>query len=550
MRIIKNTILMFLLLFNISYADFCVMPPHDDLIKNDPTVLLKQKTILQTMQRFDDKIDEPQKIDLNFIQELQMNKDGLSLNSFNVQTSFNVLAICFDTPDKKFVTPLTFFDSLMFSNNQETTNNLKFGSVKNYYLYNSYQRFNITFVILPSEIGAITLDSNYNYYVNNSYGLGQYPNNSQKAFEDILVKADPLVNFADFDNDKNGYVDGVIVFHPGSGAEFSGNTQDIWSHKWSIYAKRYDNVWVQNYSMQPEFWSATKPMTIGVVAHETGHLFGLPDLYDTDNSSRAIGKFSLMAGGSWNISLGEKPAPIDGWCRKKLGNLFSEIVDIKSRNVNTTLLPSENTPRIFRMSITDKEYYLVENLQNEGLPTKGIAIWRCDETYHGSGNNRNEWYPPTRMTNVNYWVALIQPNNLWELEKNISSGKLGCLFTAGNSFTVAGQPSSSFYGRDSSLIEVTNIIQTNNPVQGTYTATISTCDCPTQGDINQDGNVDAFDISACVGVAFEGEEATQVAQCQYFLEDVNCDLIINSFDVITMINNVIRHKDFPKKFCQ
>ncbi len=42
-------------------------------------------------------------------------------------------------------------------------------------------------------------------------------------------------------------------------------------------------------------------MTCGVFAHEMGHAaFGLPDLYDTDNSSEGLGNWSLMAGGSWN----------------------------------------------------------------------------------------------------------------------------------------------------------------------------------------------------------------------------------------------------------
>ena len=130
--------------------------------------------------------------------------------------------------------------------------------------------------------------------MNNAYGLGAYPNNTQKLCEDLVDLVDPLVDFSDYDNDNNGYVDGLVLIHPGRGAEFSGSTSDIWSHKWGISPRNRDGVNIMNYSIQPEYWNAPGDITIGVYAHEIGHLFGLPDLYDTDNSSKGIGKWSTI----------------------------------------------------------------------------------------------------------------------------------------------------------------------------------------------------------------------------------------------------------------
>ncbi len=48
-------------------------------------------------------------------------------------------------------------------------------------------------------------------------------------------------------------------------------------------------------------------MTHGVYVHEFGHAFGLPDLYDVDYSSKGVGHWSLMSGGSWNGNLGRYP---------------------------------------------------------------------------------------------------------------------------------------------------------------------------------------------------------------------------------------------------
>ena len=51
---------------------------------------------------------------------------------------------------------------------------------------------------------------------------------------DAAVAADPAVNFAPYDNDGNGFVDAFIVVHAGSGGEETGNSGDIWSHKWTL----------------------------------------------------------------------------------------------------------------------------------------------------------------------------------------------------------------------------------------------------------------------------------------------------------------------------
>ena len=66
------------------------------------------------------------------------------------------------------------------------------------------------------------------------------------------------------------------------GCGASGNIGDIWSHKWRISTQTRDGKTISRYFMAPE------DGRVGVMAHELGHLLlGLPDLYDTDYSSRA-----------------------------------------------------------------------------------------------------------------------------------------------------------------------------------------------------------------------------------------------------------------------
>ena len=58
-------------------------------------------------------------------------------------------------------------------------------------------------------------------------------------------------------------------------------------------------------------------MPIGTIAHETGHTFGLPDLYDTSGNTEGIGEWGIM--GSGNYTKANSPAGFDAWSRAELG---------------------------------------------------------------------------------------------------------------------------------------------------------------------------------------------------------------------------------------
>ena len=88
-----------------------------------------------------------------------------------------------------------------------------------------------------------------------------------------------------------------------SGADY---TDRIWSHRWSIPTwTSAEGVRVSDYHISPSLWdtSGTAPGRIGVICHETGHFFGLPDLYDTNGGGEGIGSYCLMAN-----SVGALPA--------------------------------------------------------------------------------------------------------------------------------------------------------------------------------------------------------------------------------------------------
>ncbi|HWR83752.1 MAG TPA: M6 family metalloprotease domain-containing protein, partial [Candidatus Deferrimicrobium sp.] len=226
---------------------------------------------------------------------------------------FRVLAILVQFSDHPGATAASFFDSLMFDSAGRT--------VADYYSEISYGQIDIVTVNLPSSLGWRTAPQTYAWYVNGQNGTGSYPQNSQKLTEDLVDQVDPIVNFANYDNDANGYVDVLVIVHSGTGAEYSGSSNDIWSHKWGITPRLKDGVYISDYTVQPEFWSAPGDMTIGVYSHELGHGFGLPDLYDVDYSSNGVGRWCIMSFGSWlgPTGFGESPAHPCAWSRTQMG---------------------------------------------------------------------------------------------------------------------------------------------------------------------------------------------------------------------------------------
>ena len=370
-----------------------------------------------------------------------------------VSGNFKILTLLIDFSDNAASVNAAEFDTLVYIDVS--------GSVNNFYRENSYNNLSIVSPIYPSSLGWYRAPQTYAFYVNNNYGYGSYPQNSQKLVEDLIALADPSVDFSQFDNDLDGTVDGLIIAHAGPGAELTGLTTDIWSHKWGITPQMRDGVWISTYCINPEYWVTPGDITLGVYCHELGHVLGLPDLYDTDNSSRGIGSWSLMAGGSWNGSLGASPAHLDAWSRIFLGFLSPTVPSFDQYGVSFPQVETNQTIyKLWTNGAPISEYFLVENRQQVGydtwLPSSGMLIWHIDDD---RPDNDSEWYPGYTSFG-HYKVALEQADGLWDLEKNIDSGDSGDPYpgsTLNTAFSGVSTPNSDAYSGTPTQVEVSNI---------------------------------------------------------------------------------------------
>jgi immune inhibitor A len=352
-----------------------------------------------------------------------------------------VAVVLVDFSDKVMTATKAHFEELFFSLGALAT-----GSVREYYREVTHGLVDIQ----GQVVGTYRMPRTMAQYAHGAAGTGAALPNARTMAKDAAVASNPAINFANYDNDGNGFVDAFVVVHAGTGGEQSGNPGDIWSHKWVLDGGEYTadgSTKIYAYLTVPE------DCKVGVCAHELGHLlFGFPDLYDTDGSSEGIGNWCLMAGGSWNNN-GNTPAHPSAWCKCQQGwvnqvNQTTNQNNVAIEDVKTGF----NVHRLWKNGAASSEYFLVENRQktlfDRFLPKEGLLIWHIDDAV---ASNTNE---------AHYKVGLMQADNLRDMELNHNRGDGGDVYpgTANNrNFNNSTSPSSKSYAGSNTCVAVNNI---------------------------------------------------------------------------------------------
>ncbi len=291
-------ILIFIYLFVIAGSLFS-MPPHPDLLEE----MRRQGKMPQLTAG------------LNLMQEKGMNTPPLNAVPTTGPIRALVILISYSNTAMDASSDIAFYENIINGTGALTT--------QQYYLDMSDDQLSLTCDI----VGPYTADETLAHYGNNVGGI-----QANDAFPAELVgEAIDLaeingVDFSPYDNDGDGEVEMIIIIHAGRGEETGAAPETIWSHKWDLNSsgegeRIYDAKTINTYTIQPEYVFTVGDSTIGVLTHELGHIFGLPDLYDTSNATYGVGDWSLMASGSWNgpAGKGSVPAPMLAWERDKLG---------------------------------------------------------------------------------------------------------------------------------------------------------------------------------------------------------------------------------------
>ena len=373
-------------------------------------------------------------------------------NEFPNSGNRKVLVLLIQYPDLQQEYSRVDFQNMM---NQPNYNNT--GSFRDYFLKNSFNQLDLN----TDVFGWYTSEENYAYYGN--------VNGSSRAMQLVAEALDAAeaagVDFSKYDNDDDGELDGIVIIHSGPGAEVGAQNQYIWSQRNRLteqYRRNYDGTLIEQFIINPE----TRPwgmVGIGVFCHEFGHLLGLPDLYDLDNSSSGIGNWGLMGKGSW-LNSEKTPANLCAWSKEKQNWIMPTVI---SEGFHT-LASSDNNNEIFRINTDNpSEYFLLENRQKVGndqyLPGEGLAIWHID-------TERTSLFPTSNFVNIDEdhkGVDLEEADGLFNLDNRQGNGDGGDLFPGSANNTVfnnASVPSSNLYSSEDSELAITSISNINGTV--------------------------------------------------------------------------------------
>lgn len=251
--------------------------------------------------------------------------------------------------------------------------------------------------------------------VGGNWGLGS-DNRLGEFLLEALDSTDTMTDFGKFDNDgpdnvpNSGDDDGTVdalafYFHevaascggPGVWPHFSGMTPRTGApYQTDDRRPNGEPIEVDPYFIQSAVdcsGSAIAPIT--TVAHELGHLIGLPDLYHPvdgllpEQRRWVIGCWSLMAAGAWGCGNGDRtlwrrPTHLGAWEKKRLGWLDDVVVVDDREYEEIELRPVRTGGRILEIPLGEAERLLIEYRDrqsfDQGLPASGVLAYRINDT--------------------------------------------------------------------------------------------------------------------------------------------------------------------------
>lgn len=341
-------------------------------------------------------------------------------------------------------------------------------SLSSYYKKSSYGKLNLDGTVTDwysfKDDQSLQITSPYDITIDKTYDIVKAAVN--------WAQTDQGLDMADFDNDQDGYIDGVwLVYSAPNYANGGPNTDDknYWAYtSWgnqsgSTIQKPNKNNPVYNlfgwasYDFMYEGYGIDQ-VDAHTFIHETGHFLGLADYYSDDIKYSPVGKIDMMDGNI--IDQNSYSKMLLGWSKPYIA-LGSGTIDLSSmENENSFIvIPKDGT--ILQDNNFDpfSEYILVELYSNEGLNyidsienlserplamnTKGVRIYHVNnskylldksnlkytiKTYEGEkiDNNHRIVLPMSNALGLDTYNANFNfpvENNLFDEIRLIEAGK-------------------------------------------------------------------------------------------------------------------------------
>ena len=349
-----------------------------------------------------------------------------------------VILFTFSGDDSEFKkeNPQEYYQKLF--NEKGFNPNLGPGCVADYFRDQSGGLCNIEFDIY----GPVQVSSKSQPYDKPDKNTHNYGKDSMKEATQLVLEANPDVDYSQYDWNDDGTIEQVIYIYAGP----PGNTDNAFGHIWPNTSSfevvtTPDGKKISSYSASGEYWGKKPDGTIvycgiGTVCHEYSHSLGLPDIYPTtaDQGYSVCDEWDLMDGGNFTNW---------GWCPPNYTALekylmgWLELTELNEAATITGMKPVSEGGTAYIVKHSDSEWLLLENRQqtawDAGAPGKGLVIYHVN--YDGSvwqGNEVNidktkRRFHLVHADNMDYdaWSAYIKEK---KLERYAADDKMNSLF--------------------------------------------------------------------------------------------------------------------------
>ena len=292
-------------------------------------------------------------------------------------------------------------------------------SLLDYYRTLSYGTFSVRSV-MPSYYDASTGSDKYyvykapnprSYYLNVSAesGTARYDPES-RLLNAAVSSADKFFDYTGLDLDVNddGFVDSVSFIVSGDYKNPDDWGELMWPHAWDLNrisnissdkknSSTLNGIFVGSYT-----YTFAKNFRLGLVAHEFGHLIGLPDLYHYQYDT------SYLPVGYWDIMHYECTTPqfMLTYMRQKYLNFIgkSQVKELTvggSYSLTPTATADNDDVLAYKITISNKESIWIEyrhadpNSYDAELPGSGLIVYRVNNSVNGNTDAKyhNYLYP-------------------------------------------------------------------------------------------------------------------------------------------------------------
>jgi M6 family metalloprotease-like protein len=301
----------------------------------------------------------------------------------------------------------TYTAPYSLSHYEDMFNGVDVESLRDYYLEASYDQLTIDSYLVDDGTQIIYYTDTYDrayfepYSTENPDGYQEYQWDEREhellgRAVDYVEDNDLIPDSLDLDKNDDGEIDSLTFMVSG---EDSGWNTLLWPHKWQLHTFTnasgftYDAptingkyAYVYTFELLGNSTSYDYQVDVGVLAHETFHLLGAPDLY------HYYYYLNITPVGDWGIMdhTSDIPSHMLGYMKYAYGGWISDVTEITESGTYTLYPMQDDETNLYKIYTGyENEWLYVEYRDNGGfyesnLPESGLIVYRVNTLVEGN----------------------------------------------------------------------------------------------------------------------------------------------------------------------